>query len=167
MNAAQTAKREIAVGVMNLLIADKGQCDYGQHRPMRTAAIDSVDALVKALTGRVTLDCSESTTLIFHVAGMKDPNGQAYNGQGNTGLMLSHLARFADPKAANPCSLVVFNADQPLSKQHVAVVHTADKQAGNPLLFTMGHEGDPSLVRLKNLQPGFSGKTVFLSVASL
>lgn len=167
MSTVQTAKREIAVGVMNLLFADKAQIDYLEHRPMRTASIDSVDALVKALTSRIAMDCSESVTLIFHIAGMKDPNGLGFDGYGDTETMLKHLARFGDAKKANPCSLVVFNADQPLSKQHVAVVHTADHVGGNPLLFTHGHQGDPSLERLGNLQAGFTGQTVFLSVASL
>lgn len=167
MSAVQTAKREVAVGVMNLLVADKGQCDYGQHRPMKTASIESVLELARALTGRITIDCSESTVLVFHISGLKDPSGYGYLGLGNTADMLDHLPHFADPKAANACSLVIFNADRPLAEQHVAIVHTADKKSGNPLLFTMGHEGDPALVRLKNLQPGFAGKTVFLSVASL
>lgn len=168
MTAIQTAKREVAVAVMNLLVADKQQIDYVQHRPMHTIAIDSIDALVKALSARIGMDCSESTVLVFHIAGLKDPTGNGYDGEGNTESMLANtMKHFSDPAEANPCSLVIFDADQPLDKQHVAIVHTADKTSGNPLLFTHGHQGDPSLIRLRNLQPGFQGKTVFLSVASL
>lgn len=167
MSAVQTAKREIVVGVMNLLVAEKRQIDYLEHRPMRTASTDSVDALVKALAGRVAMDCSESVTLICHIAGLKDPSGLAYDGEGNTKTMLDHLPRFTDPAKANACTIVVFNADKPLSEQHVAIVHTADHVGGNPLLFTHGHQGDPSLVRLKDIQPGFTGETAFLSVTSL
>jgi hypothetical protein len=167
MSAVQTAKREIAVGVMNLLVAEKAQIDYLEHRPMRTAAIDSVDALVKALTGRVEMDCSESVTLICHIGGLKDPSGAAFDGYGDTETMLKHLPHFADPKSANACTLVVFNADRPLAEQHVAIVHTADHLGGNPILFTHGHQGDPRLTLLRDLQAGFAGRTVFLSVASL
>lgn len=169
MSAVKTAKREIAVGVMNLLVADKAQIDYIEHRPMKTAPIDSVDGLMKALAARIAMDCSESTVLIFHVAGLKDPTGNGFNGYGNTESMLDNaeLAHFADPKKANPCTLVIFNSDRPLSEQHVAVVHTADHENGNPLLFTHGHQGDPSLVHLHDIQPGFSGRTTFLAVTAL
>lgn len=170
MTGVQSAKREIAVGVMNLLVDKKSLIGYRQLRPMKTHLIDSVDGLLAAINaGGFAWDCSESTVCVFHVAGLADPTGQGYDGSGNTGSMLTNarLKRFTGAHNAHQCSLAVFNADKPLVEQHVAICHTADPLGGNPIMFTMGSPADPSLVLFKNLQPGFKGETVWLSVLGL
>jgi hypothetical protein len=100
--------------------------------------------------------------LICHVCGVKSPTGSW--SIGNTETMLSRLKHYTDAKAALPGALVVFNANRPLSEQHVCQVHQADKLHGNPVLFTHGEAEDPNFRTLDWMQHGFSGATTFLSV---
>lgn len=165
----QTSLREAAVAVMNLLVAEKLHIDYKQLRPMSTRGISSIAELLAALKNRVAMDCSESVTLIAHIAGWRDPSALGFDGYGDTQTILDNksLKHFTDPKEANACSLVIFDADKPLNEQHIAIVHTADKVNGNPLLFSHGTQGDPSFITFENLQHAFTGKTVFVAVSAL
>jgi hypothetical protein len=102
---------------------------------------------------------------LCHLAGLRDPTGLGYVGDGNTGTFLSHLnVHYTDPTKALPGAIVVFNSDRPLDEQHAAMVHTRGR---DPILFTHGTAADPSLLRLSQLQPGFPGRTVFCGVSSL
>jgi hypothetical protein len=58
---------------------------YAQERPM-----EGVLAHVKPPNYPKRMDCSETATMCYYVAGAPDPNGQGYNGWGNTWFQESH-----------------------------------------------------------------------------
>ncbi len=164
----QTGKRMIAVGIMDILVAKTADVHYQKFRPMRTMDIAGVRQLLSQLAGAgIRTDCSETVTLIFHLSGFKDPNGRGYDGIGNTDIMAHYLPHFAGPASANPCSILVLNADRDLAEQHVCVVHTADHAHGDPLLFSHGGEADPRFIRWSSIKPGFPGRAVWLSILGL
>jgi hypothetical protein len=83
-------------------------CTYKQRRPM--------DALQHV--PRVG-DCSESATLCYRWAGLPDPNGNAYNGQGYTGTLIENGTR-KPISAARPGDLVFYGRNG--WPTHVAVM---------------------------------------------
>lgn len=129
--------------IMDLLLAHEPKVHYAQVRPMRTQSIKSVAGLKKKLAsqGGVSMDCSESSTLIARLAGAPDPNGLGYNGSGYTGAMLDHCRRVkkADLLIGD---LVVFG---PGTGHHVCVVYGA---GDDPWLFSHGQERGPIKIRL-------------------
>lgn len=131
--------------LMTMTLAAKQKIHYGQTRPMQTNRIASVQALRNLLQSYlgITMDCSEGITLICRLAGLKDPNGENYNGQGNTGMLLHNpnLPHYQDPKHADIGALVVFGSGY---GKHVAMVHTKDPV--NPFLWSHGTESGPKLV---------------------
>lgn len=149
--------------VMELLLNHRNRCHYAEIRPMATAKIHTVYELKQALAapGGVTFDCSESTTLICKLAGLADPNGQGYDGAGYTGDMLAHLPHYSDAAAGKVGALCVFG---PGSGIHVAMVY---ERGPDPLLWTHGENGDPSLHRLSWMRPGFPPPVTMLSIATL
>jgi hypothetical protein len=163
VNAAQ--RREIQK-VQAILVAHKAQVGYRQARPMGTQNVDTVAKLMRKIAAGFSMDCSESGVLICHVAGVKSPTGSwAY---GDTETYLQHLTKhYFDARQANPGAFAVFNSDRPLDEQHVAQVHMADATHGDPIMFTHGSAADPSFLKLSWLQPGFSGRTTWCSVARL
>lgn len=169
MSAVQDAKRRIAVGVMDILVARTAKVHYKQFRPMATKDLDSIPRLLALLNSveGIRTDCSETVTLILHLSGFKDPNGQGFSGIGNTVMMRDYLKHFSSAQDANPCSIVVLNADMAITEQHVCVCRTADHVSGDPLLFSHGSEADPVFVNFKRIKPGFPGHAQWLSVAEL
>ena len=90
-SAAEAAIRAKAVSVMHLMIANNPRIHYPTHdvRTMTVHAIATMEQFqVQINTGRLTLDCSQSVTLIAHVSGAKDPNGGNYASDGFTGSLL-------------------------------------------------------------------------------
>lgn len=149
--------------VMDLLLEHRNRIHYAEVRPMRTAKIANVWQLKQAVAapGGITMDCSESVTLICRLAGLKDPNGHGYNGTGFTGTLLDRLPHYSDPGAAKVGALCVFG---PSPGIHVGMVH---ERGADPWLFTHGEESDPSLHRLSWMAPGFPPPVTFLSIAAL
>ena len=160
-------QRAHAQRVQAYLVWKKDRVGYLERRPMVTAHIKTMAELERLVAEGFDMDCSESVTLVCHIIGAHDPNGNDYNGYGDTETMLNHLPHYSDAKGAEPGALVVFNSDQPLSEQHVAQVHEHDPTHGNPVLFTHGTAADPSFHTLEWMQHGFAGRTTFLSVAKL
>lgn len=114
-----------------------------------------------AAGGSITMDCSESVTLMARLAGLADPNGNGYNGLGFTGTMLAHLPHYADPKAADVGALCVYGPD---NGDHVTMV----KEPGpDPLMFSHGKPGDPELVRFSVVKAALRPPQTFLSIARL
>lgn len=161
------AERKRVQAIQAYLVSHKAQIGYDQVRPMVTRTIATMAELTKLTAKGFSMDCSESITLICHVAGAQDPTGNSYNGYGNTETMLAHLRNYTNPRFALPGALVVFNSDRPLAEQHVAQVHTSSLLRGDPVLFTHGDAAGPVFARLSQVQPGFQGRTTILSVASL
>jgi hypothetical protein len=159
------AQRQKIQRIQAYLVWKKDQIGYIERRPMETAHITTMTQLIAHTEKGFAMDCSESCVLICHVAGVKSPTGSW--SIGNTETMLGRLKHYTDAKAALPGALVVFNANRPLSEQHVCQVHQADKIHGNPVLFTHGEAEDPNFRTLDWMQHGFSGATTFLSVTKL
>lgn len=151
--------------VMDFLLTHRNRCHYAEVRPGACTRIASMYALKQAVAapGGLTVDCSDSCILICRVAGLSDPTGQDYDIDDTdyTGTLLAHLPHYSDPGAAKIGALCVFG---PGSGIHVAMVH---ERGPDPVLWTMGENGDPSLHRLSWMQPGFLAPTTMLSIAAL
>lgn len=157
------AQRLELASLMDYLVQHRGNIHYAQRRPMATHALKTVSALKRAVASRegVTMDCSESVTLLCRLAGLDDPNGLHYNGLGYTGTLLDHLPHYKPAQNADVGALVVFG---PGTGQHVCMVRHAGP---NPTLFSHGQESGPFYVPF-NVERGYhSAPATFLSIASL
>jgi hypothetical protein len=140
---ASTAQREHLVALLRWTIAHERAFHYLQRRPMRYVGW-SESQLRTWIDhgGTVSMDCSEYTKTMFHMAGLHDPTGRGYDPWGNTDSMLSALPHYFDPMEAHPGALVVWGK---VPSHHVAVVIERD---GNPLLASHGRDAGPVAVRL-------------------
>jgi len=116
-------------------VHNKQRFHYLQYRPVQYA-----------ITKVMKYDCSSFAALCYRVAGAGDPNGPVfhYNGRGYTET-LANNGRRVPAFMARPGDLAIFNVGKPFNTQHVAVV--VQKNLKNPLLVSMGQEGDPSFCR--------------------
>lgn len=160
---ASDAQRAAMRYLMDVLLTHRNRVHYAEVRPMRSKNITNVYQLKQriAAPGGLTMDCSESVTLICKLAGLKDPNDQNYDGLGFTGTLLATLPHYEQAGGAKIGALCVFG---PGTGTHVAMVY---ERGSDPLLFTHGEEGDPSLHRLSWMRPGFEPPVTFLSIAAL
>ena len=140
---------------MRDLLRHEPQVHYAQVRPMRNVHLTHP-------VYPMTMDCSESVTMLCKWAGLQDPNGLKYNGSGYTGTLLDHLPHYYNPAHANVGALVVFG---PGTGHHVAMVIEPD--ARNPLLWSHGQERGPIQVRLHDEAQYQPPPVTFLSIAKL
>lgn len=148
--------------IMDYLVQHRGNVHYAQRRPMTTRAIATFAELRRTVAARgVTMDCSESVTLICRLAGLDDPNGEHYNGTGYTGTLLDHLPHYDNPANADVGALVVYG---PGTGQHVCMVREPGR---DPLLFSHGEEAGPFYVRHSVERRYHSAPATFLSIARL
>lgn len=156
------SKRQKMQKAMVMLVNGTRTVHYRQYRPMRSRNINTFDELVAAIKNGMWIDCSESVTLLCHIAGFKDPNGQGYNGYGYTGTILNYCKpHFTSPGSANIGTLLVCG---PGAGDHVMAVY---KPGNNPLLFSMGTEADPKFVRYSSIVPYLRKPAQFCSIAKL
>jgi hypothetical protein len=160
---ATAAHRAQLARIMDLLVAERARVHYAQRRPMQTARVTSLHLLQQALASPhgVTMDCSESVTLLCRVCGLDDPNGFDYDGHGFTGTLLHYLPHYTDARKAKVGALVVFG---PGSGDHVCMVRRA---GANPTLFSHGSERGPIWITLADEKRYQRAPTVFLSIAHL
>lgn len=119
---------------------------YGQLRPMPLGRWKQHDL-------PITTDCSGSLTCCAYAAGIPDPNGRGYDGQGYTGTMLQHLRRI--PKAdIRRGDFVIYDGAY---SDHVAAVLEVGP---DPLLFSHGYEGSPTKIRYSTESRYHVGATV-------
>jgi hypothetical protein len=93
-------------------------------------------------------DCSEWFTDGFAVSKLQDPNGEKYNGIGNTSYLLAHGKKIAQSQLREGDAIIFHNPD------HVCVVMSCDP---DPWLGSHGTESGPKMVRLsveKGYHPG-------------
>jgi hypothetical protein len=160
---ATTKQREHLARLMDLLVAAEPRVHYAQVRPMQTRHISEKD-LKAALTRGITMDCSESVTLLCRLAGLKDPNGKDYNGTGYTGTLLGHLPHYTDASKAKVGALVVFGPGHHHDGDHVCMVR---KAGPNPLLFSHGQERGPFYISLSEEKKYHPPPTTFLAIQDL
>jgi len=147
---------------MKWLIAKTPLIDYEQYRPMRTSRITEQHLSDLFFhKQKISMDCSESVTLLCRLAGLSDPNGMGYNGYGFTGTMLTSLPHYTDPADADVGALVVFG---PGTGDHVCMVLTP---GSDPLLFSHGQDAGPLAVRFSVEKNAHRNPAVFLSVNAL
>lgn len=161
---ATTTQRAKMHQVMDLLVAHEPAVHYREDRPMHTRTISTYHELAVELAKGISMDCSESVTLICRLGGLKDPNGLGFNGTGNTQVMYDHLPHYVKPQGAAVGALVFFGIPGQLPTQHVCMVY---KPGGDPLLFSHGQERGPVLIRLSDESKYHEGHPVFLSIAKL
>ena len=160
---ANAAQRQQLARLMDYTYRERAKIHYAQVRPMRTRRIASLHLLQQALQSPagITCDCSESVTMLCHIAGLDDPNGFDYDGHGFTGTLLHYLPHYADPRKARVGALVVFG---PGSGDHVCMVR---QPGANPLLWSHGQESGPIYISLREEQRYQRPPTTFLSIAKL
>jgi hypothetical protein len=116
------------------------------------------------------MDCSESVTLLCRLSGLRDPNGNHYDGEGYTGTLLeygkSRDAWYSNPDNAGIGAMVVLGITNATpGGKHVCAVR---RKGTNPLLFSMGCEIDPAYYSYDVMRQTFAGEGyTFLSIANL
>ena len=159
---ATPAQRAHAGAIMDFLVAHEPLVHYKQIRPMPTRTLlEQQLADLFAAKKTITMDCSESVTLICRLAGLDDPNGNGYNGRGFTGTLLDNLKHYTSPLAADVGALVVFG---PGTGDHVCMVR---KRGRDPLLFSHGMERGPFYVHLSDERRVQKPPVTFLSIKKL
>jgi hypothetical protein len=141
--AHEAAVRASAVSIMHLLLSQNPRVHYPLH-DVRTRTIFGIATLAQLekeiAAGRLTLDCSQSVTLIAHIAGAKDPNGGNFKADGFTGTLLRGCAGISLSQA-RPGDLCVFG---PGTGHHVVMVM---QPGADPLHFSHGQDNDPIAIR--------------------
>ncbi len=159
---ATQAQRAHLAACMEWLVDEAALIHWHEIRPMTTRGyleqtlVDHFGA-----GGSITMDCSESCTLLCRFAGLADPNGQHYNGDGYTGTMLAHLPHYTDPKGAGVGALCVYG---PGNGDHVTMVY---QPGADPMMFSHGKESDPEFVRFSVVAAAERSPQTFLSIAKL
>jgi len=94
------------------------------------------------------IDCSGHFTWCYRAAGAADPNKRGYNGVGNTETLMAcgKEVQFKDLQIGDS---VIYNPNLDITKQHVGIVVELAATAGDVLTVSMGQEGDPSYVKVK------------------
>src|SRR5713226_439418 len=83
-----------------------------------------------------TTDCSGFITILAKWAGVPDPNGRGYSGEGFTGTLLAHLPHIPFDRTWRG-DLVVFGAG---TGQHVVMLMTGGVHGGDPWVASHGQE---------------------------
>jgi cell wall-associated NlpC family hydrolase len=136
---APTALRKKIVAEGKWGVSHKGKIHYKQRRP--------IDGIKHAHKLPLYTDCSGFVTLCYKWAGAPDPNGNGYNGAGNTGTLEAHMRHI--PRARlQPGDLCLWQG------QHVSLVV---QTGADPLLISHGQESGPYPIRLSAQKKGFRG----------
>lgn len=141
-----SSSRSRLAALMDFLVAHEPHVHYppNDRRTMSIHTISAMSTLEQLVTSPkgLTVDCSQSAQLIFHVAGWADPCGLDYRIDGTTRSMLAHLGdrAYTKPSEANVGALFVFG---PGTGDHVAICR---HPGANPTLFSHGQEKGPLLI---------------------
>lgn len=163
---ATHAQRQHMLGVMDMLLKYEPLIGYLQRRPMASLHLTEGSLLhLFQHRQKISMDCSESVTLICKFAGLRSPVFD-YGGYGNTQTMLNNnlMRHYDNPAAADVGALVVFGPHADASRQHVCMVHAPDK---DPWLWSHGQERGPLLIRLSDERKYHAPPVTFLSITNL
>jgi hypothetical protein len=157
-----TAQRQQLHALMRYTYARRAQIHYTQARPIGPERLSQKQMRTLLNNGLpLGFDCSGGVTCLCKWAGLHDPNGLHYNGNGYTGTLLAHLPHYSDPRKAKVGALCVFG---PGNGDHVAMVM---EPGADPLMWSHGSERGPLKVRF-SVERSFHRKpATFLSIASL
>lgn len=163
MSVTQTQRNHL-VRLAQLLNKYAPDVDYAEVRPMRTRYLTQ-SKLTTDLehTVPVTMDCSESVTLMFRLASLGDPNGLRYDGYGYTGTMLTHLPHFTEWEKVHEGTLIVFG-DAP----GVHVVMVTAPGGDNPEVYSHGSHANHAIWDLATERTYHEGQPLtLLEIADL
>ena len=163
MPVTQTQRNHL-VRLAQLLNQHAPDVDYAQVRPMRTRFLTQ-SQLTTDLEHNVpvTMDCSESVTLMFRLAGLKDPNGLNYDGYGYTGTMLDHLTHFTEWDKVHEGTLIVFGSG---TGTHVVMVTLPN--GNNPEVYSHGSHSNHAIWSLATERTYHPGEPLtLLAIADL
>lgn len=122
-------------------VAHQSQIHYAETRPIPMQKAGDLHPLP------FTTDCSGHITICYRAAAAPDPNGNHYNGQGNTSTLLAHGKHVTKPR---PGDVVIYG---PGGGHHGALVVAG---GSDPLTVSHGSEAGPLLIRVsaeKKYQP--------------
>jgi hypothetical protein len=105
-------------------------------------------------------DCSGLTTILCYWAGMPDPNGLGYNGEGNSDTMYDYLPHIALADAF-PGDLVIYGPSW--ATLHVATIGPSPAGVATqdvPYVYSFGSSQGPLYMPLKDLNDAFPGQPV-------
>jgi len=159
------AQRKRLVDYATYLIHKEPLIHYKEIRPMPYLKLPTWESAHRHLEkgGSLTTDCSGSTTCLFKWAGLRDPNGLGYDGQGYTGTMLEHLGHYAQTSHAHPGALGVFGAG---AGTHVVML--MERSGDDPWVFSHGQEAGPLRIRLSAERQAHAGQPfTWLNIAHL
>lgn len=150
------AQRRKLVTEAQYLISKEPQIHYAEVRPMTSNHVHTWSDVVNLLGhgGHLTMDCSESVTSLFRWAGLRDPNGNGYDGTGYTGTLLEHLPHYENVRHAHPGALLVFGGGTGV---HVCML--MERGGDNPMLFSHGQEAGPLHISLSEEAAYHAGQT--------
>lgn len=163
MPVTQTQRNQL-VNIANMLNHYAPQVLYAEVRPMSTRDLTLSQLRCRFISGgTITCDCSESVTLMFRLAGLKDPNGLNYDGYGYTGDMLDHLPHFTDWEEVHEGTLIVFGAG---TGTHVVMVTRPNGQ--NPMVYSHGSHANSAIWDLDTERTYHPGEPMtLLAIADL
>lgn len=124
-SAATGSMAEVAQAALKAL-RQKQNYEYDEIRPIPGSLFGPPP---------IRIDCSGFYTLCSKWAGLPDPNGNGYDGSGNTSTLIAHMRRVRSPVPG----AAVFYGGTAGYPQHVAVY------VGGGKVVSMGAPGDPSL----------------------
>lgn len=161
---ATATERRHLVRLAQLLNRYAEQVLYAEVRPMSTARLTETQLRCRLENkGTITTDCSETVTLMFRLAGLKDPNGLGYDGEGYTGTMLEHLTHFDQWGEVHAGTLIVFGK---YPGTHVVMVTHPDGQ--NPIVYSHGSHAASAIWDLNTERTYHPGEPLtLLAIADL
>lgn len=163
MPVTQTQRNHL-VRLARLLNKYANHVDYAMVRPMSTQHLTQTQLTNTLEAGHsITCDCSESVTLMFRLAGLRDPNGLRYDGYGYTGTMLEHLEHFTEWDKVHEGTLIVFGAG---TGTHVVMVTTPNGE--NPEVYSHGSHATSAIWSLDTERTYHTGEPLtLLAIADL
>lgn len=163
MGVTQTQRNHLG-RLMDMLNHYANQVDYAQVRPMSTQRLTETQLESRLRGGgTITMDCSESVTLLCRLAGLNDPNGLGYDGKGWTGTLLTHLPHFTDWTEVHEGTLIVFGN---YPGEHVVMVRTPN--GGDPEVYSHGSHAKSAIWSLATERTYHEGQPmILLAIADL
>lgn len=159
-------KRQRLVALSGWLVENKSFIGYPglqpngssvPFRPMPWIGLTEAQMLSRFKLGVIWYpDCSAFVTWCFEQAGLKDPNGLGFNGDGNSQIMWQKLKHYTNPAHAQAGALVTYGA---MGEVHVCFVVTP---GSNPILCSHGSAAGPILVDLESESAAHAGQAMTL-----
>jgi hypothetical protein len=141
-------RRQAIVNACQWGIRNRTKISYGQIRP--------IPVNLAPFSLPFTTDCSGFVTLMAKWSGNPDPNGNGFDGQGYTGIMLTHLKHIPLRKTWRG-DLAVFGAYPGL---HVVTLLQGGSQDADPAVASHGSGVGPGRYSLSQVASFFGSRVL-------